>query len=319
MGAPGEQGGGKGGESEEEGRITRALGAARLPAWAAGSSSGKDCPGGGMVFEQIHVDVVEAGVARVVFDHGKANEMGTAQLRELAALPGWAASHGVRAVITMSRKRTAKGTPIFVSGANVTERVGWSDGQVKAHVHHQREVLAQLRRGPFFHVIVVGGACLGWGTEYLLTGDYRIATSEASFALPETGLGILPGAGGTGELWAQIGPAHALRLGMTGERIDAPEGHRVGLVQELAADADAGFARALSLARAAATRSPTAIVAFKRALLDAIGRPMAERTAIEAAAYERCVDSGEAAIGRAAFSTSRDGGVPPWGPLVEPA
>ena len=270
-----------------------------------------------MGFEQIRVALVDDGVAHLVFDHGKANEMGTDQLRELERLPGWAAENRVRALITTSDKRSGKGTPIFVAGANVTERVGWDDHRIKQHVRYQRHVLQQLRHAPLFHVVVVNGMCLGWGTEYLLTADYRIAADEATFGLPETGLGILPGAGGTAELWAQVGPAHALRLGMTGERIDAAEAARIGLVQERVAEPTRAFERALVLCRMAATRSPTAMVAFKRAVLGAVGRPEAERTEVEAAAYERCVDSGEAAIGRASFALIRDGGVPAWGPLVE--
>ena len=90
----------------------------------------------------------------------------------------------------------------------------------------QREVLGRIRQVPVFHCAVVDGVALGWGTEYLLAADYRIAGSSATFGLPETGLGILPGAGGTSELWAQIGVAQTLRLGLTGERIGVEEALR---------------------------------------------------------------------------------------------
>jgi len=201
-----------------------------------------------------------------------------------------------------------------VAGANVTERAGWTDEQVMEHVRWQRGVLRALRHAPVFHVVVVGGVALGWGTEYMLTADWRIATPGAVFGLPETGLGILPGAGGTAELWSHIGVAQTLRLGMTGERVGPDEAREIGLVQEVAADHDAGMERALELAARVAKASPTAVAAYKRAVLEAVGSDPAHRNSLEESAYERCVRSGDAAVGRENFSAIRKGVRPPWGP-----
>jgi enoyl-CoA hydratase/carnithine racemase len=148
----------------------------------------------------------------------------------------------------------------------------------------------------------------------VLTADYTMATDAASFALPETGLGILPGARGTAELAAIIGAPQAMRLGCTGEAVGGTEALRLGLVQELVDDVDAGVERARALAGLLRRRSPTAVAAFKRALLQAGGRPEAERLELEARAYERCVDSGEAAVGRESFARIRAGETPDWGP-----
>lgn len=248
----------------------------------------------------------------VEFDHGKANEMGSVQLNEIERLTSFLAESGAVALISTSRRRTSKGTPIFVAGANVAERADWAPEAVIAHVQWQRQVLAALRRAPVFHVAVVDGVALGWGTEYLLTCDWRIAANSAEFGLPETGLGILPGAGGTSELWPQIGVPQALRLGMTGERIDADEALRIGLVQERVADVDAGMARARALAAMVAKKSPTAVAAFKAAVLESAGA--AARADVEARAYRHCVDTGEAAIGRASFEAIRQGASVAWGP-----
>ncbi len=248
-------------------------------------------------------------------DHGKANEMGSEQLDAFARLcelleaPG----HGLTCLCTTSRRVSGRGTPIFIAGANVTERVGWDDPRVKAHVIRQRKLMQRLRRLPLFNVALSTGVTLGWGTEYMLTADYSIATQAASFGLPETGLGIIPGARGTAELASLIGPAQALRLGCTGETIDAQEALRIGLVQELSADVDSGLARVEALAEELRRRSPLAIASFKQALLDGLGRSEPERVELESAAYERCVDSGEAGIGRAAFADIRAGKTPAWG------
>lgn len=257
----------------------------------------------------------DGDLALLEFDHGKANEMGTAQLEAFADLEQTLTARGCRALISFSRRVSRRGTPIYISGANVPERGGWSDEKVRAHVRYQRAVLARVRALPLFHVTVVHGVALGWGTEFLITADYRITTPTARYGLPETGLGIIPGAGGTAELWSLIGLPQAMRLGMTGERIDAAEALRIGLVQEQAADVDAGLDRARALAEMVARRSPTAVAAFKAGALAAVGRPPAERQEIEARAYEHCLGAGDAAIGRAHFKAIIGGGSAPWGPL----
>ncbi|KIG12226.1 Enoyl-CoA hydratase/isomerase [Enhygromyxa salina] len=250
-------------------------------------------------------------------DHGKANEIGTEQLVAFEALCTLLESadlpQAITCLCTTSRRVSKSGKPIFIAGANVTERVEWDDARVKAHVIRQRKLMQRLRRLPLFNIALSSGVTLGWGTEYMLTADYSIATQAASFALPETGLGIVPGARGTAELASLVGPAQALRLGCTGESIDAAEAARIGLVQELAADVDAGLTRVEELARQLRRRSPLALASYKAALLDGLGRCEAERIDLEEAAYERCVDLGEAAIGRASFAAIRDGETPAWG------
>lgn len=268
-------------------------------------------------FEHLKVSTEQDGHLVVVeLDHGRANEMGRALVAEWEALVEALEAGPARALLTFSRRFSKRGTPIFISGANVTERADWTPDEVRAHVTWQRDTLARLRRAPVFHVAVVDGVALGWGTEFLMTCDYRIAGPGASLALPETGLGIIPGAGGTGELWALIGVPQALRLGMTGERIDADEALRIGLVQETADSLESGLERARSLCAAVARRSPTAVAAFKRGVLAAVGREQSARTDIEARAYALCVDSGEAARGRAAFKALLKGGAADWGPLT---
>ena len=217
-------------------------------------------------------DLDSGGTLAVLdLDHGRANEMGSIALRDWERLVDWLEAGGAQGLLTTSHRRSRKGTPIFIAGADVTERSGWSASEVRAHVRWQRAVLKRLRAAPVFHVAVVGGVALGWGTEFLLCADYRIGAPEAVFGLPETGLGIIPGAGGTAELWSHIGVSQALRLGLTGERIGPEEATRIGLIDEVCSSLDAGLARGRALASRAAANSPTAVAAFKRGVLAAVG------------------------------------------------
>lgn len=266
------------------------------------------------VFSQLNLSLEADGkVVLLELDHGKTNEMGSAQLREFELLTAQleADPHAV-ALISWSQRKSSRGTPLFVAGANVTERVGWDDERVKAHVAWQRRTLFALSRAPVFHIAVVDGVALGWGTEYLLTADYVLGGDASTYGLPETSLGILPGAGGTATLWSRIGVSQALRLGMTAERISPDEAARIGLVDERVTDNAAGLARARALAGRVAKNSPTAVAAYKRAVRAAVGQPLEAALALEVTAYEHCVDSGEAAVGRTHFANIRKGEPVPW-------
>ena len=267
-------------------------------------------------FEGLHPSFdAERSLLTLDLDHGKANEMGTEQLDAFEALCDFVETDDcVRTMCTTSRRTSKKGKPIFIAGANVTERVDWDPDRVKAHVLRQRALMVRLRHLPVFNIAVPSGVTLGWGTEYLLTADYSVATSAATFALPETGLGILPGARGTAELALLVGPAHAVRLGVTGESIDAEEAARIGLVQEVVDGVDAGLERARALASLVARKSPTAVAAFKAAMLAGLGQPESVRLDAERRAYELTVQVGDAATGRAHFADIRSGKAPPWAP-----
>ncbi|OIP32474.1 MAG: hypothetical protein AUK47_20520 [Deltaproteobacteria bacterium CG2_30_63_29] len=257
-------------------------------------------------------------VVHLEFGHGKANEIGRSELVELEHLIDELERSDARLLVSFSRKRTSRGTPIFVAGANVAERADWSTDEVRQHVQWQRRVLARLRHIPQFHVALVSGAALGWGLEFLIACDSRIATPEATFALPETGLGIVPGAGGTSELQSLIGLPQALRLGALGETIDAAEALRIGLVQEVVCDLEQAMLRVDRIRDRLLANSPTAVAAFKDACLRSPGLSYADRSALEARAYELCLDSGEAQLGREHFEDLRKGIAVPWQPRVRP-
>ncbi|MBN1337342.1 MAG: enoyl-CoA hydratase/isomerase family protein [Deltaproteobacteria bacterium] len=268
-----------------------------------------------MTFAPLHVSMEDDGrIVLLRFHHGRANEMGRTAVDALDRLANRLEAGEARALLTWSDHRTRKGTPVFSAGADVRERTGWTDGEVLHHVDRQRRVMTRLQAAPVLHVCVVDGAALGWGTEYALAADYVVAGPSARFGLPETGLGVVPGSGGTARLAARVGLAHALRLALTGELVDATEAVRIGLAQEVAPSGEAALDRARVLARLACRRSPTALAACKTAMTSA--RAERDRLALhlEGRAYEHCVHSGDAARGRAAFETILAGGEVDWSP-----
>ncbi len=82
-------------------------------------------------------------------------------------------------------------------------------------------------------IAAIDGFALGGGCELIQACDFRIATTRSEFGQPEIRLGLIPGAGGTQRLVKLVGLAKAKELVMLGERINAEEAHRIGLINKL--------------------------------------------------------------------------------------
>ena len=97
-------------------------------------------------------------------------------------------------------------------------------------------------------VAAAQGRCLTLGIELLLAADIRVAAADTRFAQIEVLRGIYPFGGATLRFPREVGWGNAMRWILTGDEFDAAEAHRIGLVQEVAADADAALARAREIA-----------------------------------------------------------------------
>jgi enoyl-CoA hydratase len=106
-------------------------------------------------------------------------------------------------------------------------------------------------------VAAVSGWCLGGGCELAMTCDLIVASDTARFGQPETGLGIIPGAGGTQRLARAVGKAVAMDMVMTGRMLTAHEALSAGLVARVVAR-EAWLDEAVRLAREIAARAPVA-------------------------------------------------------------
>lgn len=119
-------------------------------------------------------------------------------------------------------------------------------------------------------IAAIHGYCLGGGLEIAMACDIRIASPNAVFGLPETGLGLIPGGGGTQRLPRIVGLGRALDLLLTGDRIDAAEAHRIGLVSRLSASDDSLFEEVQAMAERIASRPSTASAYVKEAARDGL-------------------------------------------------
>lgn len=154
-------------------------------------------------------------------------------------------------------------------------------------------------------IAVIDGYCLGAGLELALACDFRIATEDSMFGTPETGLGILPGAGGTQRLLRLVGPARAKELVYRGMQIDGETAEDWGLVnhavpeRELGAEVDAVLGDITSAA-------PLALEMAKKVLNH--GSDAGEHAALlmESQANALLMETRDAAEGADAFREGRE-------------
>lgn len=130
-------------------------------------------------------------------------------------------------------------------------------------------------------IAAIHGYCLGGGLEIAMACDIRIAAPGAVFGLPETGLGLIPGGGGTQRLPRLVGLGRALDLLLSGDRIDAAEAHRIGLVSRVAASDDSLVQEAEALARRIAARPPAASAYAKEAARKGLEMDLASGLVLE--------------------------------------
>ena len=211
------------------------------------------------------------------------NALNTALLAQIAdVLAQLAADPACRAVVITG----ANGN--FAAGADIAEIETKTSAQAardprKAH-------WAAIRAFPKPLIAAVEGFALGGGFELALMADMMVLGPTAKLGLPETNLGLIPGAGGGQRLLALAGRARASRMILTGEVIDAAYASATPLAE--------GEAIAARLA----LRAPLALMAAKRALIASEAGLAFED---ERAGFEALLDSQDKAEGIRAFQDKR--------------
>src|SRR6266436_59675 len=150
-------------------------------------------------------------------------------------------------------------------------------------------------------VAAIHGYALGGGLEIALACHYRVAVPSAKVGLPEVLIGILPGAGGTQRLPRLIGPKAALEMITSGRHVPAEEAHKLGIIDEVVAEAELKGA-AIAFARRIADQRPLPRIRDQNdklaegtpALFEAARKAIARRARNQRAPYA-CIEAVEAA------------------------
>jgi len=166
-----------------------------------------------------------------------------------------------------------KGDKAFVAGADVSEFAART-AEEQREVYRHRRVYDALAEFPKPVICAIHGFCIGGGNELALACDIRVADTTARFGQFEIRLGLIPGAGGTQRLARLVGPGQALRIGLSGDLIDAQEAHRIGLVEVLAEEGE-HLTTAHQLARRMTRWSTVSLQLVKKAVREAFERHLA--------------------------------------------
>ncbi len=210
-----------------------------------------------------------------------------------------AADRSLRVVVL-----TGAGQKAFSAGADLKERARMGDAEVAAFHHSLRALLDGLTALPQPVVAALNGAALGGGLELALACDLRLAAEGIELGLPEVGLGIIPGGGGTQRLPRLLGVARAKELILTARRVGAAEALAMGLVSGVV-PADRLGEEALALAARVARNAPVSLRQAKHAIDQGLHLPLAEGLDLEHRLYQACLPTQDRQEALRAFAEKR--------------
>jgi enoyl-CoA hydratase len=197
---------------------------------------------------------------------------------------------------------TGAGDRAFVSGADIRAIQKRRRDDALAGINSR--LFTAVERHEAVSIAAVNGYALGGGCELALACDLRLASVRAVFGLPETTLGILPGAGGTQRLPRLVGLGRAKEMILGGARWDAQEARQAGLVMDVVPHDDL-LPSARRLAARILERGPLAVRLAKAALNAAARIPLEQGLLYESALQGLTFESEDKLEGTSAFLEKR--------------
>jgi enoyl-CoA hydratase len=205
----------------------------------------------------------------------------------------------VKAVIV-----TGGGEKAFVAGADINELAQKTPITGKETSERGQFILSFIERFPKIVIAAINGFALGGGCELALACHIRIASDKAQIGLPEVTLGIIPGYGGTQRMARLLGKGKALELICTGDRINASDAEKIGLVNRVV-PADQLMSTCEEMARKIASRGPLAIRASIEAVNNGLNMSFEEGQFLEATLFGLLCASDDTKEGMRAFLEKR--------------
>ncbi|MDM5298324.1 enoyl-CoA hydratase [Bacillus pumilus] len=231
-------------------------------------------------------------------DH--ANALSTAMLEEI--------NQTIQAIKQDERIRcllmTGAGSKVFCAGADLKERRLMTEEEARDAVLTIQQTFTEIESLPMPVIAVINGHALGGGLELALACDLRIARAEARLGLPETGLAIIPGAGGTQRLPRLIGLGQAKKLIYTGASLRAEEAIHIGLIEHISS-AESLMHDAFTLAKQIAQNGPIAIKKAKQAIQSSLDHDLQTGVKKEYEAYLQLLHTEDRTEGLRAFQEKR--------------
>ena len=188
-------------------------------------------------FNNLKLEVAEEIAVLTISRPAALNALNSGTLDELnTALTEIEARDDIKVVIlTGGPDKKGNEFKSFVAGADISEMVNFTAAEARAFGMRASVPFFKLMNMRQVTIAAVNGFALGGGCEISMACDIRIASDNATFAQPETGLGIIPGFGGTQRLARLVGMGRAKEMIFTCDSVDAAEAYRIGLVNKVVA------------------------------------------------------------------------------------
>ncbi|KAJ6389192.1 hypothetical protein OIU77_027519 [Salix suchowensis] len=193
---------------------------------------------------------------------------------------------------------------VFCAGADLKERKTMTPSEVQNFVNSLRSTFSFIEALRVPTVAVIEGVALGGGLEMALSCDLRICGEDAVLGLPETGLAIIPGAGGTQRLPRLVGKSRAKELIFTGRKIGGREAMPMGLANYTVPAGEA-HSKALDIAREIIQKGPIAIRMAKKAINEGLEIDLPSALELEEECYEQILNTKDRLEGLKAFAEKR--------------
>jgi len=194
--------------------------------------------------------------------------------------------------------------PAFVAGADIKTMLAADLTEVEEFTRFGQGVMDDIERLDKPVIAAINGFALGGGLEIALACDIRLASTEARMGLPEVGLGIFPGFGGTQRTTRLIGKGYACELIFTGKHVSADEAKSMGLVNRVLPP-DQLMNEAWALAERIANQGPVAVAQAKTAINQALQTGLDAGLAYELDAVMKTFDTEDQKEGMTAFLERR--------------
>lgn len=223
-----------------------------------------------MTYSNIQVDINDGNQLITINRPDKLNAINKETITELSdAFSQGDNNPDVKVIIV-----TGSGEKAFIAGADISEFAHFSVEEGKELAANGQTILFDLVANLSTPIIAaVNGYALGGGLELALACHVRIASTNAKMGLPEVSLGVIPGYGGTQRLSQLVGRGKAMELILTAGMMDAQEGYRCGLVNQVVEQEEllnSAFAMAKQMKRNSPKAQSSAIRSINSAYKDGV-------------------------------------------------
>jgi enoyl-CoA hydratase/carnithine racemase len=199
---------------------------------------------------------------------------------------------------------TGTGERAFVAGADIGELNKHDPVTAKYYTHKGQAVLNLIENLGKPVIACINGFALGGGCELAMACTMRLASENAKLGQPEVKLGIIAGYGGSQRLPRLVGKGLAMQSLLTGEMMSAQEAHRIGLVNEVVAQAEL-MTRAEAIAQKIIANAPLAVQYTMEAVNHGMDMPLAEGLFLEATLFGVVCATEDKKEGTSAFLEKR--------------